>query len=527
MAQESSLFRTLDGQDRALIKGDVLICDGSGPVALAGVMGGENSEISAATKDVALESAFFDPLLIRRTARRLDLRSEASSRFEKGIDIENVDFAARRAIELMQRTAGGTVLAGSLEAYEKQKPRTIALSLKRTRDLIGTPLSREEVVDGLASIGIKLEGGHPSEREEAEGVSPQPLSSDAESALLLRAVIPPRFERVRRPHRGGGPHSRLRRSARLRPGQPPSPRIAHEDRQGHRCGQDVPGSGWVLRGHQSSGGAAESASPDSFNILPLSPFTRSLTMNERLQTLLKQLRLSGLAQTLDVRLQEAAGDQLNHAEFLELILQDELLVRNQRLIDRRVKAAQFRELKALDDFDWSFNPSIPRKQIFDLATCRFVRETATCLLGPPGTGKLLGPGHRYLAIKQGLVVLYRSIFDVVRDFLHDEAAEGQEKILANYLKPDLLIVDDMGMKQLPKRRANCCSRSSCDVTKPAHDDDQQPAAGRLGQADRRRSQRHGNPRPLPAPRGNRYDYREELSASQQIGGWFRERIPDS
>jgi phenylalanyl-tRNA synthetase beta chain len=181
VADEKSVFRTLDGQDRALVKGDILICDGSGPVALAGVMGGENSEISAATKDVALESAFFNPLLIRQTARRLDLRSEASARFEKGIDIENVDYAARRAVELMQRTSGGVVLAGSLEVYEKQKPATIRLSLQRTRDLIGTPLSREEVVDGLASIGIKLEGGHPSERQEARGVSPQPLSSDAET----------------------------------------------------------------------------------------------------------------------------------------------------------------------------------------------------------------------------------------------------------------------------------------------------------------------------------------------------------
>jgi phenylalanyl-tRNA synthetase beta chain len=81
----------------------------------------------------------------------------------------------------MQRTAGGVVLAGSLEVYEKRPPRSIALSLKRTRDLIGTPLSREEVVDGLASIGIKLEGGHPSERQEARGVSPQPLSSGAEA----------------------------------------------------------------------------------------------------------------------------------------------------------------------------------------------------------------------------------------------------------------------------------------------------------------------------------------------------------
>lgn len=176
-------------------------------------------------------------------------------------------------------------------------------------------------------------------------------------------------------------------------------------------------------------------------------------MNDRLKSMLRQLRLSGLFETLEIRLQEAAGHQLSHAEFLELLLQDELLVRNQRLIARRVKAAQFRELKALDDFDWSFNPSISRKQIFDLATCRFVREARDVLfLGPPGTGKsFLVQALGYVAIKQNLQVLYRSIFDVVRDFLRDEALEGEERVLTCYLKPDLLIIDDMGMKELPRR----------------------------------------------------------------------------
>jgi DNA replication protein DnaC len=176
-------------------------------------------------------------------------------------------------------------------------------------------------------------------------------------------------------------------------------------------------------------------------------------MNDHLRTALKQLRLSGLAETLDVRLQEAAGHQLNHAEFLELILQDELLVRHQRQIERRVKAASFKELKPLSDFDWAFNPSIPRKQIFDLATCRFIRESRDALLiGPPGVGKsFVAQAVGYEAIKQGFIVLYRSIFDLVRDFLRDEALDGEEKVLTKYLKPELVIVDDMGLKNLPKR----------------------------------------------------------------------------
>ena len=176
-------------------------------------------------------------------------------------------------------------------------------------------------------------------------------------------------------------------------------------------------------------------------------------MNDTLLTTLKRLRLSGLAQTLDVRLQEAAGHRLNHAEFLELILQDELHVRGERLIGRRVKAAAFRELKTLEDFDWSFNPSIKRKEVFDLATCRFIREGRDVLwLGPPGVGKsFLVQAVGYQAIKMGFTVYYRSIFDVVRDFLGEEALGVEERVLTKYLKPDLLVIDDMGMKQLPRR----------------------------------------------------------------------------
>jgi DNA replication protein DnaC len=172
---------------------------------------------------------------------------------------------------------------------------------------------------------------------------------------------------------------------------------------------------------------------------------------------LKQLRLSGLATSLDVRLSEATGNRLDHAEFLELILQDELNVRSSRQIGRRVKAAMFRETKNLDEFDFSFNPSIKRKQIHDLAACQFIRDKRdVLLLGPPGVGKsflVQAIGHQ--AIKSGFVVLYRSIFDLARDFLGDEDLGAQDKTLARYLKPDLLIIDDMGMKQLPRRSGEC------------------------------------------------------------------------
>jgi DNA replication protein DnaC len=176
-------------------------------------------------------------------------------------------------------------------------------------------------------------------------------------------------------------------------------------------------------------------------------------MNATLTDALRRLRLSGLARVLDVRLQEAAGNQLSHADFLELILADELVVRHERRIARRIKAAAFRDLKTLEDFDWRFNPAIPRRTLYDLATGQFIRERRDVLfIGPPGVGKShLAQALGYQAIKLGHTVRYSSIFDLIRDFLEDEALGGADDILARYLKPELLIIDDMGLKQLPRR----------------------------------------------------------------------------
>jgi phenylalanyl-tRNA synthetase beta chain len=149
-------FRTLDGTERALVSGDLLICDGAGPVAVAGVMGGENSEITAETTDIALESAYFNPYFIRRTARRLNIRSEASLRFEKGIDLDNVEFAGARAIELMSRLAGGKIIQGKREIYEKKQGKTIFVDFGKVNGLLGTTIDHTSIINALRSVDLHI-----------------------------------------------------------------------------------------------------------------------------------------------------------------------------------------------------------------------------------------------------------------------------------------------------------------------------------------------------------------------------------
>jgi len=118
-----------------------------------------------------------------------------------------------------------------------------------------------------------------------------------------------------------------------------------------------------------------------------------------------------------------------------------------------MQAAGFRDQKTLEDFDWRFKPSIKRAQFFEMATGGFIHKAIDILFaGPPGVGKShLAQALGQQLVRLGFTVLYRSIFDVVRDFLQDEALAEENRLLAKYLKPDLLIIDDMGMKQLPKR----------------------------------------------------------------------------
>jgi phenylalanyl-tRNA synthetase beta chain len=157
-AQEGQTFTTLDGIERALASDMLMICDASGPVALAGIMGGLESEIEDHTTAVLIESAYFNPITTRRTAKRLGLNTESSFRFERGVDPVGVRSALDRAAQLLVELAGGRLAEGVVDAYPLPfNERVIELSVKRTNRLLGTQLSQDEVGTCLKSIEVDIE----------------------------------------------------------------------------------------------------------------------------------------------------------------------------------------------------------------------------------------------------------------------------------------------------------------------------------------------------------------------------------
>ena len=154
-------FETLDGEKRKVPPGILMIHDAKGPIAVAGVMGGANSEVDEKTTEIILEAACFDPSAVRKGSKALGVRSESSARFEKGVDFEQVKTALDRAAALIQTLAGGSIDAGEVDCIQKEKKRKqLKLRLARCNALLGTTLSLNEVASFLRRLEmeVKTEG---------------------------------------------------------------------------------------------------------------------------------------------------------------------------------------------------------------------------------------------------------------------------------------------------------------------------------------------------------------------------------
>ena len=154
-AESDGPFTTLDGQQREMDSEDLMICDGEKPVAIGGVMGGRYSEVSDDTREILLESAYFTPQTIRRTRRRLGMSTEASYRFERGVDPSGTVHAADLAAELIRQTAAGTVAQGAVDVHPAPvAPKRVSIRVARASRLLGVSLDSARVRESLEPLGL-------------------------------------------------------------------------------------------------------------------------------------------------------------------------------------------------------------------------------------------------------------------------------------------------------------------------------------------------------------------------------------
>jgi phenylalanyl-tRNA synthetase beta chain len=160
LAADGEKMTTLDGVERTLSAADLLICDGERVAqGIAGIMGGAAAEVSDATTEILLESAYFEASGIARTAKRLGLRSEASARFERGVDPNNAGSGAARAMELLAQVAGAVPAAGAIDVYPHRiEPKRITVRTERVNQLLGTALATEDIAAYLTPLGIEMHG---------------------------------------------------------------------------------------------------------------------------------------------------------------------------------------------------------------------------------------------------------------------------------------------------------------------------------------------------------------------------------
>jgi len=170
---------------------------------------------------------------------------------------------------------------------------------------------------------------------------------------------------------------------------------------------------------------------------------------------LRGLKLSGMLQTLDMRLSQAQQEHLGYVEFLEILMEDELQRRANQRLAQRVARARFEEIKTLEGFDFASDPKLPARQIRELANCQFIeRKQWVLLIGPVGVGKthlLQAIGHQ--ACRLGHSVLYLKTSRLLADLGGGHADGTWENRFRRYLKPDLLLLDDFAMKEFSLQQA--------------------------------------------------------------------------
>lgn len=180
-----------------------------------------------------------------------------------------------------------------------------------------------------------------------------------------------------------------------------------------------------------------------------------MLIKAELEKNLKTLRLSGMAVTLPARLQQSMDGGMSALEFLEQLIQDELERRKDRLFDRRIKLSRINAQKRLDNFDWHFNPKIPKKDLCNLATTHFIAERENVIfIGPPGTGKShMAQAVGLCAIHAGYQVLYYPVFELLDLIQATRHGSEWKPLLEKLLQAQLLILDDLGMKRLSTENA--------------------------------------------------------------------------
>jgi DNA replication protein DnaC len=176
-----------------------------------------------------------------------------------------------------------------------------------------------------------------------------------------------------------------------------------------------------------------------------------MDLKHQLAGQLRQLRLSGVLETLEARNRQAIDDKWSYQEFLSRILEDEVERRAQKQLHLRLRRGALNSTKTLESFDFNFNPNLNRQQILELATCEYVRQKRNLLVcGPTGVGKThLSQALAQEAARQGLDVLFTSVQKMLQHLNGGRADGSLEKRLGNYLRPDLLILDDFGLKSIP------------------------------------------------------------------------------